>query len=97
MSRDGVDVLWIGHFDLSCALGLPGQFDHPDFLDACDKVIRAARANGKPIGRVGANDADARHLIERGFDMILVGTDVGLLRGALAERATATRRIAAQA
>ena len=26
---DGVDCLWIGHFDLTCSLGIPGQFDHP--------------------------------------------------------------------
>lgn len=31
-SIDGVDCLWVGHFDLSCSLGIPVQFDHPDFL-----------------------------------------------------------------
>ena len=31
---DGVDCLWVGHFDLSCSLGIPGQFDHKDFTDA---------------------------------------------------------------
>ena len=30
----GVDVLWLGHFDLSQSMGIPGQFDHPDFLAA---------------------------------------------------------------
>src|SRR5262245_3062086 len=29
-----IDVLWIGHFDLSNSLGIPGQFVHPDFKDA---------------------------------------------------------------
>ena len=28
---DGVDCLWVGHFDLSVSLGIPGQFDHPNF------------------------------------------------------------------
>ncbi len=28
---EGVDGIWIGHFDLSCSLGIPGQFEHPDF------------------------------------------------------------------
>ena len=33
---DGVDCLWVGHFDLTCSLGIPGQFDHPKF-QGCDR------------------------------------------------------------
>src|SRR4051812_21493094 len=40
---DGVDCLWVGHFDLSASLGIPGQFDHPMFTDAISRVIEAAR------------------------------------------------------
>lgn len=31
---DGIDVLWIEHFDLTNSLGIPGQFDHPRFKEA---------------------------------------------------------------
>ncbi|MGE3821196.1 MAG: HpcH/HpaI aldolase/citrate lyase family protein, partial [Isosphaeraceae bacterium] len=31
---DGIDVLWIGHFDLSISLGIPCQFEHPRFRQA---------------------------------------------------------------
>ena len=41
---DGVDCLWVGHFDLSCSLGIPGQFDHPDFLEAIAVVTEACKA-----------------------------------------------------
>ena len=27
---EGIDGIWIGHFDLSTSLGIPGQFEHPD-------------------------------------------------------------------
>ena len=27
---DGVDCLWVGHFDLSVSLGIPGEFEHPE-------------------------------------------------------------------
>ena len=41
----GVDCLWVGHFDLSASLGIPGQFEHPEFLSAIDRVAAAcARA-----------------------------------------------------
>ncbi|MCH6587667.1 MAG: hpch/hpai aldolase, partial [Proteobacteria bacterium] len=38
----GVDCLWIGHFDLSASLGIAGQFDHPAFTAATERVRRAA-------------------------------------------------------
>jgi 2-keto-3-deoxy-L-rhamnonate aldolase RhmA len=43
----GVDCLWVGHFDLSCSLGIPGQFDHPTFADAIRRVGDACRRHGK--------------------------------------------------
>ena len=49
---DGVDCLWIGHFDLSCSLGVPGEFEHPDFLAAVDRVIAACQNTGKSLGRL---------------------------------------------
>ena len=39
----GIDVLWIGHFDLTNSLGIPGQFDHPDFQAAVQQVLEACR------------------------------------------------------
>src|SRR3954470_21544066 len=30
----GIDVLWIGHFDLTNSMGIPAQFGHPDYLKA---------------------------------------------------------------
>jgi 2-dehydro-3-deoxyglucarate aldolase/4-hydroxy-2-oxoheptanedioate aldolase len=31
---EGIDCLWLGHFDLTSFLGIPGQFDHPKYLAA---------------------------------------------------------------
>jgi len=43
---DGIDVLWVGHFDLSNFMGIPAQFDHPEFVksnDACGKSSSKTR------------------------------------------------------
>jgi 2-dehydro-3-deoxyglucarate aldolase/4-hydroxy-2-oxoheptanedioate aldolase len=40
---EGVDALWIGQFDLSTALGIPGQFDHPRFREATQHVLAASQ------------------------------------------------------
>lgn len=36
-------MLWIGHFDLSNSLGIPGQFEHPLFQDALEQLVNGMR------------------------------------------------------
>lgn len=47
---DGIDCLWVGHFDLSISMGIPGQFDHPDFIAAITRVAQACESRGKAAG-----------------------------------------------
>lgn len=79
----GVDVLWIGHFDLSCSLGIPGAFDHPDFKAATARVAAAAKAHGRGLGRLVSSVEEGKALREAGYDWICLGSDIDLLRGAL--------------
>ena len=53
-SIDGVDCLWVGHFDLSVSLGIPGEFANPKFIKAIDKIVAAAKKHNKSLGRAGA-------------------------------------------
>jgi 2-keto-3-deoxy-L-rhamnonate aldolase RhmA len=79
----GVDCLWVGHFDLSVSLGIPGQFDHPKFFKAMDKIISAAKKHGKSLGRlVPSTDQGIQHY-KLGFDFICYSGDVWVLRDAL--------------
>ena len=77
-----VDLLWIGHFDLSCSLGVPGAFDHPDFVNAHRRIVAAAHAAGKGIGRLVGSPEEGRRLIGEGVDFICYGTDASLLQQA---------------
>ena len=40
---DGIDCLWLGHFDLTNFLGIPGQFDNPRYIDAVKRIVAAGR------------------------------------------------------
>ncbi len=81
---DGVDCLWVGHFDLSCSLGIPGQFDHPDFTGAIEAVIAAGRKAGKSLGRLVPDVASGTELYKQGFDFIAYSADAWVLGDALA-------------
>jgi 2-keto-3-deoxy-L-rhamnonate aldolase RhmA len=78
-----VDCLWVGHFDLSVSLGIPGQFDHPDFQRAMDKITAAAKAHNKALGRLVANTAQGITYYKQGFSFCCYSGDVWVLRDAL--------------
>lgn len=80
---DGVDGLWVGHFDLSVSLGIPGEFGHPKFKAAMDKIIAAAKKHNKALGRLVPNTEQGTAFYKEGFDFICYSGDVWVLRDAL--------------
>ena len=76
---DGIDVLWVGHFDLSNFMGIPAQFNDPRFDAAMRKVAQVARANGKAAAFMATDAAWIARVREMGYTMIAGGTDTGLL------------------
>jgi len=87
----GVDALWVGHFDLSCSLGIPGEFDSPKFKAALKRVVKAAAAAGKPLGRLVPNVADGVRQHKAGFTMLCYSGDAWLLQAALRDGVDALR------
>jgi 2-dehydro-3-deoxyglucarate aldolase/4-hydroxy-2-oxoheptanedioate aldolase len=84
-SVDGVDVLWVGHFDLSNFMGIPGQFDHPDFLAAMQHVAQVAKKHGKVAGFMATDKPWIERAKSMGYTMLAAGTDTGLLQQALGQ------------
>jgi 2-dehydro-3-deoxyglucarate aldolase/4-hydroxy-2-oxoheptanedioate aldolase len=88
---DGVDVVWLGHYDLTNFLGIPGEFDNPRFHAAVDRLIGACSKHGKTPGFLAGNEKWAREFRSKGFRMIAYGVDTLLMQGALAEGITLLR------
>src|SRR5215475_3643696 len=76
---DGIDCLWLGHFDLTNFLGIPGEFDNPVYLSAVKRIAATGRAHGKALGYMAADAALAKEYKAMGFNMIATGTDHGIL------------------
>jgi 2-dehydro-3-deoxyglucarate aldolase/4-hydroxy-2-oxoheptanedioate aldolase len=87
----GVDGLWVGHFDLSVSLGIPGQFDHPKFAEAMTSVIAAAKKHGKSLGRLVPNTEQGIAHYKQGFDFICYSGDIWVLRDGLTAAANSIR------
>jgi 2-keto-3-deoxy-L-rhamnonate aldolase RhmA len=87
---EGVDVVWLGHFDLSLSLGVPGQFDHPDFVHAVDRLVSACRRCDKPLGQMVSGVEQGRALRAAGFQ-VLAFSDIWVFEGALRDGITELR------
>jgi 2-keto-3-deoxy-L-rhamnonate aldolase RhmA len=83
MAVAGIDIGWLGHFDLTNSMGIPGQFDHPDFLAAVDRLVAACRTHGKPAGVLAGSVETAEAWRARGFRVFAYGTDISLLQQSL--------------
>jgi 4-hydroxy-2-oxoheptanedioate aldolase len=76
---EGIDVIQVGANDLSYDLGVPEQFDHPSLLTAVAHIEDAAKRNDKWLGGAPLPGVDPAGLIERGYRLITLGRDVGVL------------------
>ena len=73
---DGVDVLFVGPLDLSVNLGHPAEFDHPDVIDAFQRVVDACNRQGKAAGILTKEGFVEQHR-QQGFRLVAFGSDSG--------------------
>jgi 4-hydroxy-2-oxoheptanedioate aldolase len=74
----GVDILFIGPYDLSQALGIPGQIEDPRVLGKMQEIIAVAKRKGKTIGVFADTLPQAQRWIAAGVQYIAYSVDVGL-------------------
>ncbi|MHB1116075.1 HpcH/HpaI aldolase family protein [Sideroxydans sp.] len=77
----GVDGFIIGPYDLSCSMGLPGQFEHPEFVAAMDQILATGARLGIPAG-LHIVEPDSERLaqsIRQGYRFIAYSVDIRLL------------------
>jgi 2-dehydro-3-deoxyglucarate aldolase/4-hydroxy-2-oxoheptanedioate aldolase len=80
---DGVDVLFVGPRDLSHALDVPGHTRAPAYLAALERVLAAAKANGKAAGLLVPDGAAAARMSAAGWQFLAIGSDTTLLANAV--------------
>ncbi len=71
----GLDVLFVGPADLSIAMGMPFEFDHPKLHDVYERVADAADKAGKWWGTVALGPEQVKRHADRGARLFNVGSD----------------------
>ncbi len=96
-SIDNIDVLFIGPADLTMALGVFGQFDHPLYLNALAATADAAAKAGKAAGILMYDPNDFRKYHSIGFRFIACGADMTFVVNGANAMADKLRSLSGQA
>lgn len=84
-SINGVDCLWVGHFDLTNFLGIPGNFSSKKYLNAINEIVDAAVSHKKSLGIMVNNQDELKMYSDLGFNMIAVGTEMSILSRSISQ------------
>ncbi|MEB3180898.1 MAG: aldolase/citrate lyase family protein [Nostocaceae cyanobacterium] len=87
-----IDVIFLGPYDLSQSLGIPGQVRDPRVIDLMQQCISIIRSTGKAVGTFTDNPETAKQWIDAGIQYIGLGMDVSIFYRACTELVQAVRK-----
>ena len=85
VSLDGIDIVFLGPYDLSQSCGYPGQTNHPEVVNKMKEAVMLAKANNKIIGTFCESPSDAHKWRDLGVQYISYSVDVGIILNAYKE------------
>jgi 2-keto-3-deoxy-L-rhamnonate aldolase RhmA len=77
----GVDGFMIGPYDLSCSMGIPGQFENAEFITTMNRIRETGKRLGCPAG-LHIVEPDLQRLeqtIREGYTFIAYSVDIRML------------------
>lgn len=75
---EGIDILFIGPYDLSQSLGVPGQTMHPLVIDAMEKITYKAAKKGITVGAFTDSRETLKLWMNAGVKYLSYSVDVGI-------------------
>ncbi len=91
-ATDGVDLLFVGPGDLSADMGFIKDRNAKEVKEMALKVLKNANECNKPCGIMVSNITEAKEMLQLGFKVIAVTTDLVLLRNAIDEIAQLSKK-----
>lgn len=82
LSVSGAHAVFIGPYDLSVSLGVPGELQHPKVVGAIEKIAEACRTRGIPFGYPTHNADAAAKARALGATLLTVGVDIRFVHSA---------------
>ncbi len=80
-ATEGVDLLFVGPYDLSSSMGTPGKVAYEYIRETVDAVLAAAGRHHKLTGIFTKDPQEALFYARLGFRFVIVGTDIQSFAG----------------
>jgi 2-keto-3-deoxy-L-rhamnonate aldolase RhmA len=90
----GIDIVWLGHFDLTNSMGIPAQFTDARYLASVERIARAAKRSGKAAGFMASSADEAVTMLEKGYRCLAYSGDIWIYSQALRAGLDGVRRAA---
>lgn len=82
LTTDGIDIIFLGPYDLSQSCGVPGQVHHEKVIKRMEEAVVLAKKSGKVVGTFVESVEDAKKWSEIGVQYIAYAVDTGLILNA---------------
>ena len=79
---DGIDIIFIGLFDMSKSLGVTGDVENPKVIEKLDEAISIIHKHGKKVGSIASNLKMLNTLKEKKIDYLTYSVDTGMIKEA---------------
>lgn len=74
----GVDIVFVGPYDLSASMGLIGQTSHPDVVAQMERIVRKAQERNIVLGVFADTPETMRQWLDAGVRYVSYSVDVGI-------------------
>ena len=95
LAVEGLSGIFIGPYDLSVAMGIPGQFKDEAFRQTIDACIRKSRQAGKHVGIMSPPPL-LEMAIEAGADLLMVHSDLAMIESEVKNNLKAVNAVLAK-
>ena len=91
LSVPGIDIIFIGPYDLSQSLGLPGNVHHPNVIEQMKLIVEKAKNANVAVGTFVDTSKDALYWKSLGVKYIANSVDVGIFYSACRDIVTSIK------
>ncbi|MDB4596478.1 aldolase/citrate lyase family protein [Amylibacter sp.] len=93
INTDGIDVIYIGIYDLSVSLGFGGDTHHPELVNIAELAIRRIRALGKSAGMMVRTDEEIDYAVKLGANFLVYSVDTLFIQNAVTSSVLSLKKL----
>lgn len=79
---DSIDALFVGLFDLSKSMGIPGEIENPKVLKNLQEITNKSKKAGKQVGTIATSEESLKQFLDMGINYLVYLVDCDVLRNA---------------